>query len=248
MAQQRSLMSLQRRQNWRPIPYNAVAAIATMLIMVRSNICSICMLGTETRGRRLGTWKGIEGGASSFKAAAVNGTSIVVAAGKQSLEVGQEALLRMPEARQSLQREFAEACYRAGGRDVVVGAAAAGGTCGLCLGALFFSGELPQHVEKHIALAFDNTNAKTKNRTVAAALKRFRRGFRRRLAWMTVTTAAATSYLCTLPIESQGGSGLGAKASGIARRLGRAAAAASRTLLEEPPPGQYRGFRRWVNV
>ncbi|CAJ1338696.1 unnamed protein product [Effrenium voratum] len=147
---------------------------------------------------------------------------------------------RTPQVQQAMSVRVAAACERAGGQQIVAGAAAAGAAGGLCLGALLFSGDSAA-AQKRLADAI--SAAQQRNRTVAIRSK-LRRGLRKRLLLLSATSAAGVAYLCTLPTPLEGGAGLVAHGSAIARRLGRAADAAGRTLVEEPPPSQ-RQRRRW---
>eukprot|EP00930_Biecheleria_cincta_P018093 TRINITY_DN14204_c0_g1_i1.p1 TRINITY_DN14204_c0_g1~~TRINITY_DN14204_c0_g1_i1.p1 ORF type:complete len:263 (-),score=35.53 TRINITY_DN14204_c0_g1_i1:342-1106(-) len=168
---------------------------------------------------------------SKLHAAALNSTSFAVHAAKSGLQTSQDALLNMPRASLLLYAELREACLMAGGPDVVLGAAAAGGTCGLCLGALLWSGDRPPMAEQRLAKALEL--ARSKNRT--APLARLRRHLRRRLAIVSVASAGTAAYLCTLPTALEGGTGVFAEASALARRLGRAAVAAGQVLCAELP-------------
>ncbi|CAE8592734.1 unnamed protein product, partial [Polarella glacialis] len=204
----------------------------------RTQLVGLCAAGLDGRffqAKKAKAW--------TLRAAAVNGSDFVVARAREGLEVSRSALVNMPEAQKFASAELSLACERAGGKQVVLGAGAAGGTLGLCIGALLWSGDLSLSAQQRLVEALQA--AKSKNRT--APLARLRRGLRRRLAWVTAASAAATAYLCTLPTIAEGGYGLSAHASGTARRLGRAAAAAGRALWEEPPAPQRR-FRPFLRV
>eukprot|EP00439_Symbiodinium_sp_Y106_P065334 s145_g10.t1 len=121
----------------------------------------------------------------------------------------------LPQVQHALSLRFAASCDQAGGQKVVLGAAAAGWTGGLYLGTLLWSGESPQSL-KRLADAIEL--AHQRNRTAAVRTK-LRRGLRRRLL---ITSAAS-------------GTGLVARASGVARRMGLAATAFQTKLMEKPP-------------
>eukprot|EP00913_Durusdinium_trenchii_P035009 g32749.t1 len=150
----------------------------------------------------------------------------------RSIAAQENVLSHTPQVKQALSIRWAAACEQAGGQEVVLGAAAAGGTSGLCLGALLFSGESSAAAQQRLADAIQA--AQLRNRTGVIRSK-LRRGFRKRLLMLSAGSAAAAAYLCTLPTAMEGGSGFMAEASGIARRLGRSVGAFGHTMLQAPP-------------
>eukprot|EP00434_Breviolum_minutum_P034054 symbB.v1.2.030140.t1/scaffold3365.1/size58364/6 len=134
------------------------------------------------------------------------------------------------------------ACHQAGGQEVVLGAAAAGGAGGLCLGALLFSGESSATAQQRLA---DTIQAAQQRNRTGVIRSKLRRGFRKRLIMMSASSAVAAAYFCTLPTAMEGGSGPLAPFSNFARRLGRSGSAFGRTMLESPPPTTSKRKRRW---
>ncbi|OLQ14303.1 hypothetical protein AK812_SmicGene1589 [Symbiodinium microadriaticum] len=173
-----------------------------------------------------------------LRAAAVNGSNAVTQA-VHSLSGCREVFADLPQVQHALSLRLAASCDQAGGQKVVLGAAAAGWTGGLCLGTLLWSGESPESL-KRLADAIEL--AHQRNRTAAVRTK-LRRGLRRRLLTTSAASAAAAAYLCTLPTPLEGGTGLVARASGVARRMGLATTAFQTKLMERPPLVRQR--RRW---
>mmetsp|Transcript_23256 Transcript_23256/g.43717 ORF Transcript_23256/g.43717 Transcript_23256/m.43717 type:complete len:226 (+) Transcript_23256:52-729(+) len=181
---------------------------------------------------------GLEQSLQVLRRVASNGSHAAAQALHQ-LAAYQDVLGELPQVRRAVAIRAAAATQQAGGRSVILGAAVAGGTGGLCLGALLWSGESPA-AQKRLVDAIEM--AHQRNRTAALRTK-LRRGLRRRLLLTSAASAAAAAYLCTQPTTLEGGSEPMASATGVARRLGRAAASFGSTLLEAPPRTRQR--RRW---
>jgi len=113
--------------------------------------------------------------------------------------------------------ELKKACWQAGGREIVIGAAASGGVAGLCVSAILWTGD--EHSKNMPGIAH---------------------GKRRRLIAATLATAGLAAYLSSLPIHGEdGGTHQFAEASAFTRRLGRSVAFAV-AQWDEPLPIQKR--------
>mmetsp|Transcript_31896 Transcript_31896/g.68714 ORF Transcript_31896/g.68714 Transcript_31896/m.68714 type:complete len:226 (+) Transcript_31896:1-678(+) len=162
---------------------------------------------------------------------------------KDKFAASRDALSHTPQVKQAMMIRWEAACHQAGGKEVVLGAAAAGGTGGLCLGALLFSGESSASAQQRLAETLQAAQQRNRTGLIRAKL---RRGFRKRLILVSASSAAAAAYLCTLPTAMEGGFGPMAQLSGLARRLGRSGSAFGRTMLEEPPASKSKQKRRWL--
>jgi len=159
-----------------------------------------------------------------------NATLALRSTGLAMQGVARRAAGGLPEAVQDSWRELKFACRRAGGQSVVVGAAAAGGMGGLCVGAVLWTGEVKVPTRGN----------------ATRAIMRLRRSARRRLLLLAAGSAVGAGYLTLLPAPWEGGTGPLGQASASARRLGHAAAAFGRALRGPLPTRPE--LRPWVRV
>ncbi|CAL1146678.1 unnamed protein product [Cladocopium goreaui] len=163
---------------------------------------------------------------------------------KDKFAASRDALSHTPQVKQAMMIRWEAACHQAGGKEVVLGAAAAGGTGGLCLGALLFSGESSASAQQRLAETLQAAQQRNRTGLIRAKL---RRGFRKRLILVSASSAAAAAYLCTLPTAMEGGFGPMAQLSGLARRLGRSGSAFGRTMCGDTEGNQF-GRGMWMFI